>query len=38
MKMYKDYLEQQNYSETTIESYDNAKSKFIDWCKQNQSS
>ncbi len=35
MITYKEYLEQQNYSKTTIESYNNAKSRFIEWCKRN---
>ena len=29
---YKEYLQKKGYSETTIESYDLAKSRFIEWC------
>ena len=35
MITYKDYLQEKGYSETTIKSYNNAKSKFIGWCKRN---
>lgn len=35
MTTYKEYLEQQNYSKSTIKNYDNAKSRFIEWCKRN---
>lgn len=34
MTTYKEYLQQQNYSATTIQSYDKAKSRFIEWCKR----
>ena len=32
---YRGYLEKERYSLTTIESYINAKSRFIEWCKRN---
>lgn len=32
---YKNYLEKENYSKSTIESYNNAKSQFTEWCKRN---
>ena len=31
---YTEYLQKKGYSETTIESYDLAKSRFIEWCKK----
>ena len=38
MKSYNQYLQERNYSTTTIESYDNAKSRFIEWCKYQSTS
>jgi integrase/recombinase XerD len=38
MKTYKAYLEKQKYSTSTINSYVIAKSRFIEWCKQNHTS
>lgn len=35
---YKDYLQQKNYSETTIKSYVREVEKFISWCKTNHTS
>jgi len=35
MMEYKTYLQEQGYSTSTIDSYDNAKSRFIEWCKRN---
>ena len=32
---YKSYLQKENYTESTIKSYINAKSRFIEWCKRN---
>ena len=32
---YKDYLQQEKYSESSIESYSNTADKFINWCKKN---
>ncbi|QMU63551.1 MAG: tyrosine-type recombinase/integrase [Flavobacteriaceae bacterium] len=38
MKQYKEYLEKENYSTTTIKSYSNQIDKFITWCKKNDTS
>jgi len=35
---YKSYLQKENYSITTIESYDKVKSRFIEWCNRNHTS
>jgi len=35
MMNYKEYLEKENYSKTTIESYVNGAEVFIKWCKRN---
>ncbi len=35
MTTYKDFLEQQNYSKTTIESYTKSIETFFKWCKRN---
>lgn len=32
---YKNYLEKENYSKSTIESYNKAKTQFTEWCKRN---
>ncbi len=33
MRIYKQYLQEQGYRTSTIDSYDNAKSRFIEWCR-----
>ena len=38
MNEYKRYLEKENYSKTTIESYVNGAEVFIKWCKRNHTS
>ena len=35
MITYSNYLEQQNYSKTTIESYTKSIETFLKWCKRN---
>ena len=35
MKQYKEYLEKENYSRTTVNSYTNEIDKFIKWCHRN---
>ena len=38
MEEYKDYLQNQNYTETTIENYISQAQSFIKWCKRNHTS
>ena len=35
LKVYRSYLEKENYSKTTIKSYENGAEIFVKWCKQN---
>ena len=35
MMDYRTYLEKENYSKSTIDNYDKARRRFIDWCRRN---